>query len=205
MPNKEKGMTFLKRSMMNLIVINPDKFGLCFFQRFVLAIMLVLITGCAGVNNAERQSTSQSVSNASQPIRSVQALLIYFEQLQQLSAVDLTKEIERARKNHQRDKSVFYQLQYAMALSFPEGDARHAQQLLEPIVKDNLQVSRPVHALAVLLHTNIAERLRLELLNQSQANALQMQTLRADEFKNKLDALREIERKMLQRDSVVKP
>lgn len=198
-------MTFLKRSMMNLIVINPDKFGLCFFQRFVLAIMLVLITGCAGVNNAERQSTSQSVSNASQPIRSVQALLIYFEQLQQLSAVDLTKEIERARKNHQRDKSVFYQLQYAMALSFPEGDARHAQQLLEPIVKDNLQVSRPVHALAVLLHTNIAERLRLELLNQSQANALQMQTLRADEFKNKLDALREIERKMLQRDSVVKP
>lgn len=198
-------MTFLKRSMMNLIVINPDKFGLCFFQGFVLAIMLVLITGCAGVNNAERQSTSQSVLNASQPIRSVQALLIYFEQLQQLSAVDLTKEIERARKNHQRDKSVFYQLQYAMALSFPEGDARHAQQLLEPIVKDNLQVSRPVHALAVLLHTNIAERLRLELLNQSQANALQMQTLRADEFKNKLDALREIERKMLQRDSVVKP
>ncbi len=198
-------MTFLKRSMMNLIVINPDKFGLCFFQGFVLAIMLVLITGCAGVNNAERQSTSQSVSNASQPIRSVQALLIYFEQLQQLSAVDLTKEIERARKNHQRDKSVFYQLQYAMALSFPEGDARHAQQLLEPIVKDNLQVSRPVHALAVLLHTNIVERLRLELLNQSQANALQMQTLRADEFKNKLDALREIERKMLQRDSVVKP
>lgn len=198
-------MTFLKRSMMNLIVINPDKFGLCFFQGFVLAIMLVLITGCAGVNNAERQSTSQSVLNASQPIRSVQALLIYFEQLQQLSAVDLTKEIERARKNYQRGKSVFYQLQYAMALSFPEGDARHAQQLLEPIVKDNLQVSRPVHALAVLLHTNIVERLRLELLNQSQANALQMQTLRADEFKNKLDALREIERKMLQRDSVVKP
>lgn len=198
-------MTFLKRNMMNLIVINPDKFDLCFFQGFVLAIMLVLITGCAGVNTAERQSTSQSISNASQPIRSVQALLIYFEQLQQLSAVDLTKEIERARKNHQRDKSVFYQLQYAMALSFPEGDARHAQQLLEPIVKDNLQVSRPVHALAVLLHTNIVERLRLELLNQSQANALQMQTLRADEFKNKLDALREIERKMLQRDSVVKP
>ncbi|MFZ3223629.1 MAG: hypothetical protein WA142_11115 [Rugosibacter sp.] len=198
-------MTFLKRNMMNLIVINSDKFGLRFFQGFVLAIMLVLITGCAGVNNAERQSTSQSVSNASQPIRSVQALLIYFEQLRQLSAVDLTKEIERARKNYQRGKSVFYQLQYAMALSFPEGDARHAQQLLEPIVKDNLQVSRPVHALAVLLHTNIVERLRLELLNQSQANALQMQTLRADEFKNKLDALREIERKMLQRDSVVKP
>ena len=198
-------MTFLKRNMMNLIVINPDKFGQCFSQGFVLTIMLVLITGCAGVNNAERQSTSQSVSNASQPIRSVQALLIYFEQLRQLSAVDLTKEIERARKNHQRGKSVFYQLQYAMTLSFPEGDARHAQQLLEPIVKDNLQVSRPVHALAVLLHTNIVERLRLELLNQSQANALQMQTLRADEFKNKLDALREIERKMLQRDSVVKP
>lgn len=198
-------MTFLKRNMMNLIVINSDKFGLRFFQGFVLAIMLVLITGCAGVNNAERQSTSQSVSDASQPIRSVQALLIYFEQLRQLSAVDLTKEIERARKNYQRGKSVFYQLQYAMALSFPEGDARHAQQLLEPIVKDNLQVSRPVHALAVLLHTNIVERLRLELLNQSQANALQMQTLRADEFKNKLDALREIERKMLQRDSVVKP
>lgn len=191
--------------MMNLIVINPDKFGLRFFQGFVLAMMLVLITGCAGVNKAARQSTSQSVSDASQPIRSVQALLIYFEQLRQLSAVDLTKEIERARKNYQRDKSVFYQLQYAMALSFPGGDARHAQQLLEPIVKDNLQVSRPVHALAVLLHTNIVERLRLELLNQSQANALQMQTLRADEFKNKLGALREIERKMLQRDSVVKP
>ena len=160
-----------------------------------LVLSLALLSGCATIKPAENVATPSPVSwNAS---GSASALLTYFDQLRLLSAPELARETERARKSYAKNKSTFYQLQYAIALSVPGGDIRHAQQLLDPLVKETGRYDRPLHALAAMLSTDLAERQRLE-------EALQTQTRRADDLDGKLEALKDIEKKMMQRENVIK-
>jgi len=154
-----------------------------------------MLAGCAAIKSPESVVTPSPVYwNTS---GSAAALLTYFDQLRLLSPTELAKETERARKNYAKDKSVFYQLQYAIVLSFPGGDIHHAQQLLEPLTKETERRERSLHALAAMLSTDLAERQRLE-------GALQTQTRRADDLESKLEALKEIEKKMIQRENVIK-
>ncbi|HEY8855810.1 MAG TPA: hypothetical protein VIM43_00475 [Rugosibacter sp.] len=162
---------------------------------FFLVLALALLSGCAAIKPAEVVATPSPVYwNAS---GSVHALLTYFDQLRLLSVPELVKETERARKSYAKDKSTFYQLQYAVALSVPGGDIRHAQQLLEPLVKETGHSEHALHALAAMLSADLAERQRLE-------DALQIQTRRADDLDSKLEALKDIEKKMMQRENVIK-
>lgn len=166
-----------------------------FCKYLFLFFSLGLLAGCAATKPAESFAISSPVYwNA--PDR-VSALLIYFDQLRLLSSVELARETERARKSYAKDKSTFYQLQYALTLSVPGGDNRHAQQLLEPLIKEAGQSERALHALAAMVYTGLAERQRLE-------SALQIQTRRADDLESKLEALKEIEKKMMQRERVIK-
>ena len=160
-----------------------------------LVLSLALLAGCATLTPAENVAKPSPVYwNASD---SVSALLTYFDQLRLLSAPELARETERARKSYAKDKSTFYQLQYAIALSVPGGDIHHAQQLLDPLAKETGRYDRPLRALAVMLSTDLAERQRLE-------EALQTQTRRADDLDSKLEALKDIEKKMMQRENVIK-
>lgn len=165
------------------------------YNYLLLGVALALLSGCAAIKTAEVVAPPSPVYwNASD---SASTLLMYFDQLRSLSASELAKETERARKSYAKDKSTFYQLQYAIALSVPGGDIRHAQQLLEPLIKETGRRERSLHALAAMLSTDLAERQRLE-------EALQTQTRRADDLDGKLEALKDIEKKMMQRENVIK-
>lgn len=177
-----------------------------FLQVFTLSLALF------GCSSAPPLTPARSVMADFQSPQSEHAFLVYFDQLRQLSPAELAKETERVRKNYARDKSPFYQMQYAVVLSVPGGDSRHALQLLEPLVKDAKRRDHSLYFLASLLYAGIVERLRMEAQMQTQASqlqanaaALQAQTLRADELQNKLDALKDIERKMMQRETLIKP
>lgn len=166
-----------------------------FYNYLFLGLPLTLLSGCAAIKPAEVVAPPSPVYwNAS---GSASALLTYFDQLRLLSAPELAKETERARKSYAKDKSTFYQLQYAIALSVPGGDIRHAQQLLDPLAKETGRYDWPLRALAVMLSTDLAERQRLE-------EALQTQIRRADDLDGKLEALKDIEKKMMQRENVIK-
>ncbi|MDO8314971.1 MAG: hypothetical protein Q7T00_06990 [Rugosibacter sp.] len=166
-----------------------------FYNYLFLGLLLALISGCATIKPAEVVAPPRQVYWSASGGAS--ALLTYFDQLRLLSAPELAKETERARKNYAKDKSTFYQLQYAIALSVPGGDIRQAQQLLDPLVKETRRRDLPLRALAVMVSTNLAERQRLE-------EALQTQIRRADDLDAKLEALKGIEKKMMQREDVIK-
>lgn len=160
-----------------------------------LVLSLALLAGCATIKPADNVATPSPVYWSASG--STNVLLNYFDQLRLLSAPELARETERARKSYAKDKSTFYQIQYAIALSGPGGDIRHAQQLLDPLIKETGRYDRPLRALAVMLSTNLAERQRLE-------EALQTQTRRADDLDSKLEAVKDIEKKMMQRENVIK-
>lgn len=166
-----------------------------FYRYLLLFFLFGILAGCAGIKSPE--TIVPSSSDYLDTSISAATLLAYFDQLRLLSPAEFVKETERVRKNYAKEKSVLYQLQYAVALSFSGGDTRHAQQLLEPLVKETGRRDHSLHALVTMLYTDLAERQRLE-------EALQTQTRRADDLENKLEALKDIEKKMMQRERVIK-
>jgi acyl-CoA hydrolase len=119
-------------------------------------------------------------------------LLTYFDTLRKLPPAELARASELARKRYLAEKTAVRQMQYALTLAVPGGDAEHAQQLLEPLTKEG-QRDRELRGLAVLLSVDLTERQRLD-------DSLQAQTRRADELARQLEALKNVEKQMLQRD-----
>lgn len=112
----------------------------------------------------------------------VTALLYYYDYLRGLPAVEQPPEQERARRAFAKDKSDFHRLQLALALDAPaasSADRRQAASLLEPLARDVRGHDRELHLLAELMLSN---------------------SRRSDELERKLDAVKDIERNLLQRE-----
>lgn len=166
------------------------------FKSTTAALFVVAaLGGCAARGLPEGEYAAPSA--LAQAFNPVTSLLYYFDYLRGLSVAELARETERARRLYVGEKSDFHLLQYAVALSVPGADAGHALQLLEPLVKDGTGRSRDLRALALLLHADLVERRRLD------AN-VQVQTRRADDLESKLDALKNIEKDMMQREAPVR-
>lgn len=165
------------------------------FKHAVMVLSIMVLAGCATLGSSGAgYSPRPDLLN---PSGAVVSLLYYFDYIRNLPPAEFAKETEHARRLYVNEKSDFRLLQYALVLAVPGADARHAQQLIEPMVretKENSGHERELRALAVLIYADLAERRRLD------ANA-QSQTRRAEDMESKLDALKDIERKMMQRES----
>jgi len=120
-----------------------------------------------------------------QPTSDADKLLAYFEQVRKLPAADLGREHETARQAYLSARSDFSRVRLAMLYSMPGtpvSDEPRALELLDPVTKNP---GAELHRLAVLLAANLQERKRLD------ANAQGLQ--------QKLDALRSLERSMIER------
>ena len=163
-------------------------------HRAWLALLLAALSGCAQMKappNEERIGVAVTQpAGVTQPVGEAVSLLYYFDYAHGLSAAELAKETERMRLLHARNKSDFHALQYAMLLSLPVGDVHRAQQLLEPLTRGGRGQSRELRALALLLTTDLAERRRLE-----------DGVRKADDLEKKLEALKNIEKSLIQRDT----
>ena len=157
-------------------------------HRAWLALLLAALAGCAQLKAPQNEDRIGVV--VKQPAGEAVSLLYYFDYAHGLSAAELAKETERMRLLHARNKSDFHALQYAMLLSLPLGDVHRAQQLLEPLTRVGRGQSRELRALALLLTTDLAERRRLE-----------DGVRKADDLEKKLEALKNIEKSLIQRDT----
>lgn len=191
-----------------------------FYRNVALASFIVGLVGCAALNTPgggypPRVSNSSKDNSfkpdALSPAGSVASLLAYFDALRKLPPAELAKAIEQARKRYAGEKSDFYLLQYALAMTVPGGDAHHARQLLEPLVKETRESStydRELRALAVLVYVDLNERQRLETGLQADRQRLegnlQAQTQRVEELEGQLEALKSIEKNMLHRETPAK-
>lgn len=162
-------------------------------RSFPLLFVLALLAGCAS-SGSSGATAPGSIKPASKPTPETAAtsLLAYFGALHGLSSAELARATEQARKRYLAEKSIDRQLQYALVLSLPGGDMQRAQQLLEPLLKENA-VNPELRALAELLSVNLAERQRL-------SENLQAETRRADALEHQLEALKNVEKQMLERD-----
>jgi hypothetical protein len=119
------------------------------------------------------------------PVSEADNLLVYYYHVRGISGAELGREHEIARQAYARSRSDFNRVRYAMLLTVPNAvfaDDARALEMLEPVARNT---NGQLQGLAYLLLTHLQERKRLE----ANAQALQQ----------KLDALRSLERSMIER------
>ena len=157
-----------------------------------LTSLVLLLSGCAQLRPQDDYWIKPGQAHVSN--RAV-SLLYYADYLHGLNATDYAQEVEHARLLYGKEKSNFRLLQYALALSAPGGDTRKAQQLMETMRKESRASDPDLAALAQLIDLDLTERRRLE----AGARRAESEARRADELEKKLEALKNIEKGLIQR------
>ena len=148
------------------------------------------------------------------------SLLLYADYLRHLSADEQARETDHARELAGGEQSGFRTLQYALALSLPGGDLKKAQQLSDSAMADS---DTELAALATFLSSEVGERRRLETESKradteakradsearradneakradTEAKRADAEMKRADELEKKLEAVKTIERNLIER------
>jgi hypothetical protein len=119
------------------------------------------------------------------PADGADTLLAYYQHLRRLSGNDLGREHETARQAYTRSRTDYERVRLAMVLSLPGftfSDEARALELLDPVAKN---ANGQLQGLAYLLAAQLQERRRLDATAQN--------------LQQKLDALRSLERSMIER------
>jgi hypothetical protein len=120
-----------------------------------------------------------------QPASDAESLLLYFQHVRKLSGADLSREHDAARQAYARARTDFNRVRLAIALSLPGTsfyDETRALDLYDTVAKHE---GGRLQGLALLLGWHLQEQKRL--------------TASAQGLQQKLDALRSLERSMIER------
>lgn len=126
-----------------------------------------------------------------------------YERLRTMKASELSRELETARQAFENDKSDLNRLGLALLLSYPGTSFRDdsmAIALLNPVVKDKGADASTLRPLAILLQTELMELRRAEESTQQQAAKLKEEQRRGEALQQKLDAILDMEMKMIERE-----
>ncbi len=143
----------------------------------------IALAGCANLWPGGEASSREERES-----RQVVELLGYVQRVAALQADDQQRELNASSQIFSKDRGAYGRVRLALLLSLPGtafSDDNKAAGLLEPLaVKE--ATATPMHQFAGLLHAQIAERLR--------------EQRRATQLKEQLDALKEVERKIMERE-----
>ncbi len=156
------------------------------------SVLALLLTGCTHVKPRDdywiKAGQAHSSNNAI-------SLLYYADYLRTLEAAEYSAEVERVRRHYDSDKTDFFLVQYVLTLSAAGADQRRSLALAESLLKDRKIADADLSALAQMIAANLAERRRLD----NDARRAEIGAKRADELEKKLEALKTIEKSMIQR------
>jgi hypothetical protein len=141
-----------------------------------------------------------------QPYGDNDRLLAYYGFISSLTSDQLTLEYNRTLGFYRQQYSDFTFMQLVMLRVLPSApfrDSAQAREMLSSFLKEPRAQSSELWPLAVLLHTMLIERQQKDTEVQAQAQKLKEETRRYEEVKQKLDALMDAERKMLDRNKPV--
>ena len=145
-----------------------------------------MVAGCGVLRVAEPLEPAPWVqAGMPQPASDAESLLLYFQHIRTLSGADVSREYEAARQAYARALTDFNRLRLAMMLSLPGTafyDGTRALDLCDTVAKHE---GGRLQGLALLLGSNLQEQQRL--------------TASAQGLQQKLDALRSLERSMIER------
>jgi len=142
-----------------------------------------------------------------QPVGDADRLVAYYGYLTTLSPEQLTREYERTLRFYREQNSDLAFMQLALLRTMPNTtfrDSTQARDMLSSFVKEPRLQSSELQPLALLLLTMLNELQDKDAEIQAQAQRLKEETKRSDAVKQKLDALIDAERKMLERNKPVR-
>jgi hypothetical protein len=137
----------------------------------------------------------------------VDRLMAYYGFLRSLSGEQLTREYERTMRFYRQQYSDFTFMQVVLLQMMPAApfrDSTQARDMLSSWLKEPRTRTSDVRPLALLLHTMLVDQQQKDAEIQAQTQKLKEETRRYDEVKEKLDALIDAERKMLDRNKPVR-
>jgi len=145
------------------------------------------LAGCTGLPGfGDKEPAPWVQASVPQPASDAESLLLYFQHLRKLPSAELGRELETVRYAYARARTDFNRVRFAMLLSLPNAaftDEGRALELLEPVAKNP---GARLQALAQLLSSNLQEQKKLN----AGLHGLQQ----------KLDALKSLERNMIERN-----
>jgi hypothetical protein len=135
-------------------------------------------------------------------ISDAERLLSYYEFLLMLNPEQLAQEQERTLRFYGHHRSEFVLLQLVLLRTLPNStraDRAQAVEMLSSYLKDTRDRPSELRPLALILNNQLVELQRLDADAQAQTARLREETRKSEQYKQKLDALIETERKILER------
>lgn len=165
--------------------------------RFALSLLAIgLAAGCGALKSREAGGEAGWLKPGQAFLVSeAESLLLYHEYLRKLPGADLNREHEEVKRALARSNSDFSRMRLALLLSLPGASFRddgRALGLLEPLLAAGA-ADNETRALARLLHVQISERRRVE-------ERLKDEQRKTEGLQQKLDALKSIEKSLLERE-----
>jgi hypothetical protein len=148
----------------------------------------------------------------------LEKLLLYLAEVRDLPPADLTREYEQLKQDFHFDRSEYLRMQVALLASLPNTgfrDEARALNLLDYFLKDRSATSPGLRAFAVYLNSAIQEQKRLDEGAKATAQKLKDEQKRIEsvearlreeqrrneQLENKLEALKAIEKSLMEREA----
>ena len=172
-------------------------------------LTLLLAAVLSGCSTTDSPRTSRPWLAAVNPVQSENdRLLEYHRQLTQLKPQEIGREYDSARKAFEQRPSEFRRIQLALLLSFPGTafrDDTAALALLQGWTRDKRSEDSALRPLAVMIQSYLQDMRRTDDALQTQATRLRDEQRRAEALQQKLEALLEMEMKMIEREQAAQP
>lgn len=129
--------------------------------------------------------------------------MAFYERLRSLQGPSVPEQLAAARQAFETDSSDLNRLQLAMVMTIGGTGVRNDDAIMElllPMIADEKRDKSSLRAVANLLHSEATEHRRLGDTLRQQALKLKEENRRNDALQHKLDALLEMEKKIMERD-----
>jgi hypothetical protein len=180
-----------------------------------LLVIAAALAGCILVPPKPAATSEPVVIEAAEPeppaappappprVSDSERLLYYYEYVLALTPEQVARETERTQRFFGQHRSEFALMQLVLLRCLPATPPKERAQALETLtqyLKDTRDRPSELRPFALMLNNLLLEQQRQETELQAQAQKLKEEARRYDELKQKLDALVETERKMLERN-----
>jgi hypothetical protein len=166
----------------------------------ILLASTLMLSSCAAMNHTGGPLPGFEPSPG---IAQVDGLLKYYEDVRKLSPAEAAKRYERASQAFVHNKSPYARLQLVMLLSLPNTgfhDDEAALGLLREGEKEQKASSPELHRFSMLLAAMLTTQKQLGASVEEASAKLKEEQNRADDLQNKLNAIKTMEKNLIQRD-----